>query len=95
MWQCNGSDNQRFDFAGDGTLRVLGQCVEPRSGSSGARMRATACTGSARQRFTLQVARDLVHLSTDMCVDVADWNTGNGAPAQLWTCAGTDNQKWN
>ncbi|MCM4083612.1 protein kinase domain-containing protein [Paractinoplanes hotanensis] len=95
LWQCNGSDNQRFHFPGDGTLRVLGQCVEPRSTGRGSRVRAIACSGSARQQFTLNTARDLVHVSTDMCVDVTDWNSSNGAPAQLWTCAGTDNQKWN
>jgi hypothetical protein len=95
MWQCDGSDNQRFHFPGDGTLRVLGQCVELGSTANGARMRATACSGSARQQLTLNAANDLVHPRADKCVDVADWNSGNGATAHLWDCAGTDNQKWN
>jgi serine/threonine protein kinase len=95
MWQCNGSDNQRFHFAGDGTLRVLGQCVEVGSSASGSRLRATGCSGSARQRFTLNAARDLISVPADLCVDVPDWDAGNGVPAQTWACAGTDNQKWN
>jgi tRNA A-37 threonylcarbamoyl transferase component Bud32 len=95
LWRCDGSDGQRFHFPGDGTMRVLGQCVELASTANGSRMRAAACSGSARQQFTLTTARDLVSPSADRCVDVPDWNTGNGVPAQIWTCAGTDNQKWN
>ncbi|GIE32560.1 hypothetical protein Ait01nite_056050 [Actinoplanes italicus] len=95
LWQCNGSDSQRFHFPGDGTLRVLGQCVESLSTGTGSRLRAAACSGSARQQFALNTARDLVHLPADLCVDVPDWNTANGVPAQIWSCAGTDNQKWN
>ncbi|MEU8821726.1 protein kinase [Actinoplanes sp. NPDC048796] len=95
LWQCDGSDRQRFHFAVDGTLRVLGQCVELGSAASGSRMRAATCSGSTLQQFTLNAARDLVSPPADMCVDVPDWNAGNGVAAQIWSCAGTDNQKWN
>ncbi|MFG2911350.1 RICIN domain-containing protein [Kitasatospora sp. NPDC048298] len=30
----------------------------------------------------------------DLCLEVADWRTDNGAPVRIWTCTGGDNQKW-
>ena len=29
------------------------------------------------------------------CVDITDKGTANGTALQLWTCYGTDNQKWS
>lgn len=91
-------DANGVDDRGDGDPRDLalfagGDVV--RSTANGSRMRGTACSGPAQQQFTLNKSRDLVSLSASKCVDVTDWNSGNGVPAQIWTCAGTDNQKWN
>jgi hypothetical protein len=47
------------------------------------------------QRFTLSGAGDLVNVSANKCVDIADWNNTDGAKLQLWDCAGTTNQKWH
>ncbi|GAB7185136.1 RICIN domain-containing protein [Kitasatospora sp. Ki12] len=30
----------------------------------------------------------------DLCLEVADWRTDNGAPVRIWTCTGGANQKW-
>ncbi|MFF3072432.1 RICIN domain-containing protein [Kitasatospora sp. NPDC057936] len=30
----------------------------------------------------------------DLCLEVADWRTDDGAPVRIWTCTGGDNQKW-
>ncbi|MFI0367862.1 RICIN domain-containing protein [Actinomadura sp. 1N219] len=32
--------------------------------------------------------------AADVCLEVADANTGNGALVTLWPCTGNDNQKW-
>ncbi|MFI5933822.1 protein kinase [Actinoplanes sp. NPDC051494] len=94
LWQCEGTDNQRFSFPGDGTMRVLGRCVQLTGTSSGSRLTTATCSGSPAQRFTLNAAADLVSIQVDMCVDVPDADPGNGVPAQIWECAGTTNQKW-
>ncbi|MBV6701060.1 RICIN domain-containing protein [Kitasatospora aureofaciens] len=31
---------------------------------------------------------------SDLCLEVADWRTDDGAPVRIWTCTGGDNQKW-
>ncbi|MFJ5121497.1 RICIN domain-containing protein [Kitasatospora sp. NPDC088548] len=28
------------------------------------------------------------------CLEIGGWSTGNGAPAQQWSCTGGANQKW-
>lgn len=30
----------------------------------------------------------------DLCLEVADWRTDDGAPVRIWTCTGGANQKW-
>jgi serine/threonine protein kinase len=99
LWQCRGSDSQRFSFPGDGTMRVLGTCVQIAGVSDGAGLMLTDCAdrGSpnwSKQQFNLNKALDLVAVRPDRCVDVRDGNPGNGVRAQIWDCAGTANQKW-
>jgi len=42
----------------------------------------------------LSAAGDLVSVNANKCVDIKDWNPNRGARLQIWTCAGTANQKW-
>ncbi|GGL01700.1 family 16 glycosylhydrolase [Mangrovihabitans endophyticus] len=96
MYDCNGSDAQKWTFQGDGTLRAKGMCMDPAGGalSNGTPIQIVSCNGNPVQRFTLSGAGDLVNVSANRCVDVKDWNSGNGAQLQLWDCGGTSNQKW-
>ena len=45
-------------------------------------------------RFTLSGAGDLVNISANRCVDIANVNPANGAVLHLWDCVGGANQKW-
>ncbi|MGC5309809.1 ricin-type beta-trefoil lectin domain protein [Micromonospora zamorensis] len=95
MWQCKSTDSRRFTFPSDGTVRARGLCLKIEGTGNGARLGVAACSGSAAQQFVLNVRNDLVSKKVDKCVDVPDGDPGNGVPAQIWDCAGTDNQKWN
>jgi hypothetical protein len=53
------------------------------------------CNGSPAQQFVLNAAHDLVNVQADKCVDAKDKGTSNGVRLQLWSCAGTSNQKWS
>jgi streptogrisin C len=96
MWDCAGGDNQKWTFAGDGTVRSLGKCMDVAWGShdNGAVIQLMNCNGNPAQQFVLSGAGDLVNPSANKCVDVKDWNANNGARLQLWECAGGANQKW-
>ncbi|MGW4464624.1 family 16 glycosylhydrolase [Micromonospora sp. NPDC004704] len=96
LWDCNGTDAQRWSFPGDGTVRALGKCMDVAWGSvtNGANIQLATCSGNPAQQFVLSGAGDLVNPQANKCVDVRDWSTANGAKLQLWTCLGGANQKW-
>ena len=95
LWACDSRDSQNFTFPSDGTMRTLGKCVRVKGTGNGSRLGLGACTGSSAQGFDLNSSNDLVSTQVYRCVDVTDNRGGNAVPAQLWDCAGTDNQKWN
>ncbi|NBM16901.1 ricin-type beta-trefoil lectin domain protein [Streptomyces sp. GC420] len=96
LWDCAGGAGQKWDFRGDGTVRSLGMCMDVAWGSEedGAQIQLARCSGNPAQQFVMSTAGDLVSAKADKCVDAKDNGTGNGTRLQLWTCAGTANQKW-
>ncbi|MCP3099193.1 ricin-type beta-trefoil lectin domain protein [Myxococcus sp. K15C18031901] len=97
LWDCNGTDAQKWTFHGDGTLRAFGKCMDVTWGSTanGALIQLHDCTGNPAQQFVLSGAGDLVNPQANKCVDVQDFNSNNGTRLQIWECAGTANQKWS
>lgn len=97
LWDCNGSSAQKWDFAGDGTLRADGKCMDaPGAGTSnGTPVQLANCSGNKAQQFTLSGAGGLVSILANKCVDVTGNNSASGTQLQLWECAGTANQKWS
>ena len=96
MFDCNGSDAQKWAFQSDGTLRAMGKCMDPAGGAlaNGTPIQLADCNANPVQRFTLTSARTLTNVSSGRCVDIKDWNGSNGAALQLWDCGGTANQIW-
>ena len=97
MWDCNNNSGQSLTIAHDGTIRVLGKCLDVAWGSvdNGATIQIMQCTaGNTAQQFKLTAAGDLVNPRADKCIDVKDNSASNGAGLQLWSCAGSSNQKW-
>jgi hypothetical protein len=96
---CDRNDpSQGWTFPSDGTARDFGgtMCLDVSSPGDGALVRLARCSPSrsANQRFVLKASYDLVNVVPDLCVDAKDKNTAAGTVLQLWTCAGTANQKW-
>ncbi|MGW3498641.1 ricin-type beta-trefoil lectin domain protein [Streptomyces sp. NPDC001020] len=97
IWDCYDVSYQRWKFV-NGTVRSEGKCMNVQGGArgDGAVINWTTCNGSGAQQFRLNAAHDLTNpQSGNKCVDVKDLSTANGARLQLWTCAGTPNQKWS
>lgn len=97
IWDCSGSVSQHWTFPSDGTMRVLGMCVQLANGSTadGAVLQLAGCNGGPAQQFELNYRHDVVSKLADKCADVQDEGTANGTRIQLWTCNGHDNQKWS
>ncbi|MER5702495.1 ricin-type beta-trefoil lectin domain protein [Micromonospora sp. NPDC002296] len=96
-WECHGAAGEQFTLAADRTLRVVGKCLEITDTSNGPHLRIATCTGSAKQRFDLNGAGDLVSLGTvpAKCVDVPGGDPANGVWLNIWDCNGSENQKWH
>jgi hypothetical protein len=97
---CNRDDpSQGWTFASDGTARDFGgtMCLDV-SGTpgDGTTVHLAACSAArhSTQAFVLKPSYDLVEVQPDLCVDAKDQNTAAGTVLQMWTCAGTANQKW-
>ncbi|MFE8950150.1 ricin-type beta-trefoil lectin domain protein [Streptomyces sp. NPDC007856] len=95
IWDCKDAPSQHWEFT-NGSMRALGMCVQLAGGSTdeGTDLVLSRCDGSPAQQFSLNPRHDLVSLLADKCADVRDDGRANGTRIQLWSCAGTDNQKW-
>ncbi|WP_331737555.1 RICIN domain-containing protein [Streptomyces sp. NBC_00019] len=97
---CNSSDpSQGWTFPSDGTVRDFAgtMCLDVSGLDDGALVRLAKCSSSraANQRLVLKSSYDIVvNADPDLCVDAKDKNTAAGTVLQLWSCAGTANQKW-
>ncbi|MEU4094794.1 ricin-type beta-trefoil lectin domain protein [Streptomyces sp. NPDC026673] len=96
IWDCQNVAWHRWTLSNN-TVRSQGKCLTLNGGSTadGTAILWKDCNGSSSQRFWLNPAHDLVSLKADKCVDVLDFGTANGSRLQLWSCGGTDNQKWS
>ncbi|MFJ3233926.1 ricin-type beta-trefoil lectin domain protein [Streptomyces sp. NPDC086787] len=93
---CNGLDEQRWEFRSDGTVRSQGLCMDVAwaATENGTRIQSARCSGNYAQQFYLSSNKEVVSRLASKCVD-AQWSgTTEGTPAILWTCHGSDNQKW-
>ncbi|WP_432838773.1 ricin-type beta-trefoil lectin domain protein [Dactylosporangium sp. CA-092794] len=99
LWDCNGSPQQTWNFAGDGTIRVgrNNKCLDSdtnTAGRLGAVVQLWDCNGSAAQRWS--VINGVIRSGySGQCLD-ADLNAiaANGARVQLWSCNGSKQQQW-
>ncbi len=98
---CGSAESVRWTFTRDGTVRFSGLCMTAdgvtaatTSVYDGVRLRLGHCDSSPGQQFRLNQNEDLVNARSGKCVDVAGRSPENSPWLQLWTCAGSANQKW-
>ncbi|MBM9507338.1 RICIN domain-containing protein [Actinacidiphila acididurans] len=97
---CNQSDpSQGWTLSSDGTVRDFAgtRCLDisgtPGNGTA-VRIKPCSAARQSTQNFVLKPSYDLVEVQPDLCVDAKDNGTAAGTVLQLWSCAGTSNQKW-
>ncbi|SFG30092.1 ricin-type beta-trefoil lectin domain protein [Streptomyces mirabilis] len=97
LYDCNGSDAQRWTAAGDGSVQALSKCLDVTSASTadGAKVQLYDCNGTGAQRWSYNSSTgDVVNAAAGKCLDVTGNSAVNGARAQIWSCTGAANQKW-
>ncbi|HEU5475963.1 MAG TPA: family 16 glycosylhydrolase [Actinophytocola sp.] len=96
LWDCNGTNAQRWTLGTDATIRALGKCLDVTSAgtANGTPVQLWDCNGTGAQRWTVTAARDIVNPQANKCLDASNSSSANGTRLQIWTCTGTANQKW-
>jgi hypothetical protein len=94
VWDCFGGAGETFTLPGDGTLRVLGRCLELASTANGSPLRVTDCTSGDLQRFAMNTAGTLTSVRTGKCLEPTGGDSTNGAWLRAWDCTGVEHQKW-
>ncbi|MBV2155390.1 ricin-type beta-trefoil lectin domain protein [Kitasatospora sp. SUK 42] len=97
IWDCNGSDAQKWTVGVDGTLRVLGKCMDVTGGGTAnhTMVQLYDCNGSGAQQWKAQPDGSLLNPQSGRCLDDLGFATNNGNQLGIWDCNGAANQKWN
>ncbi|WP_309619351.1 ricin-type beta-trefoil lectin domain protein [Salinibacterium sp.] len=98
-WDCNGGDNQKFDYV-DGTFQSQnGLCLSVAGGSTmrGAAIQLAACSTDASQQFIVTDSNQIQNPNSNKCITIKSWKNKNGAKLVSWTCKTSKNanQLWD
>jgi predicted alpha-1,2-mannosidase len=95
LWDCNGSNAQRWAAPGDGTLQTMGKCLDVNNSgtTNGVKVQLYDCNGTGAQKWQVQGAA-LVNPQSGRCLDDPGSTLVNGTQLQIWECNNTNAQHW-
>lgn len=94
---CTGHANQSWTVVQDGTIRVLGKCLDVVGGSksNGAKMQLWTCNpGDGAQQWQAGTDGELVNPQSGKCLEVPVASAANGTRPVLSKCANVATQHW-
>jgi hypothetical protein len=95
---CNNSTAQQVTIGTDGTLQMVGKCVEATGNggtANGTLVELWDCNGGNNQKWTYNSSTGaLVNPQSGRCLDVPNASTTDGTQLDLWDCNTGDNQRW-
>lgn len=99
IFDCNGTPAQNFDFDSvDQTLRAFqfSKCFDVSSFDDGTPVQLNECfiRQNLSNIWNLNDAGDIVNRGSGKCLDARQPADVDSAVLQIWSCAGTPNQKW-
>ncbi|MEV0451872.1 ricin-type beta-trefoil lectin domain protein [Streptomyces sp. NPDC050600] len=98
VWGCNGSPAQAWKAAGDGSLQILGRCLEVGGNGpwgNGTQVQLWTCNGGANQKWFMRPEGSIYHPGSGRCLDLPGGATANGTRPQLYDCNQTRAQRWH
>ncbi|GAA3437833.1 lectin [Kutzneria kofuensis] len=95
LYDCNGTNAQRWAAPGDGTLQVMGKCMDVvNSGTAnGVKVQLYDCNGTGAQQWQVRGA-GLVNPQSGRCLDDPNSTTTNGTQLQIYDCNNSVAQSW-
>ncbi|MEV0186121.1 ThuA domain-containing protein [Streptomyces sp. NPDC050625] len=96
LFDCNGTDAQKWTTSGNGTLTALGKCLDVTGAGTdnGTKVQLFDCNGSGSQVWRLGPNSSLINPQSGKCLDATGFSSANNTPLQIWSCSATDNQSW-
>ncbi|MCX4684450.1 RICIN domain-containing protein [Kitasatospora purpeofusca] len=104
VYGCWNTNNQRFNFASDGTVRNGSFCMSTRDNAleNGTRVVLALCTGGAGQKWSMRPDGRLFIPATvndgspgGKCLELPGWATEQGTRLGIWDCPALQgNQRW-
>jgi hypothetical protein len=90
LWDCDGTGNQVWTLAADGTLRTSGLCAQPSAGM----VRLVGCDGNAAQQWRMGPARSLVNAASAYCLGDPLAGATKGTLERIAPCDQSGPQQW-
>jgi len=102
VWDCNGHDNQKWQFFGT-QLIYLGdarKCADAGDSNDGTQLFIWDCNGHSSQKWNYDPSQKTVYLASSSsdaskCLDIRGGGKQAGAAVQVWNCNGHTNQQWS
>ncbi|MFF3431867.1 RICIN domain-containing protein [Streptomyces sp. NPDC002602] len=96
IYTCNQTAAQQFGPRDDGTLRVLGKCVEAANSgtANGTLIQLMTCKGTPNQQWQALAGGGYLNLNAQRCLDRPNNVLTNKTQLQLWDCRDIDAQRW-
>ncbi len=93
---CNSGTAQDWTVEPDGTLQVLGKCLDvTQSGTTnGTLIELYTCNGTGAQQWHATTSGQLINPGSGLCLDDPGSSTTAGTQLQLYTCNNTPAQDW-
>jgi hypothetical protein len=97
IYTCNGTAPQKLTIAADGTLRVLGKCLDlPGYGTAnGTKIDLWSCVGQTNEQWRVLGNGALVNPESGRCIDDPGSSTTPGTRLDIWDCVYSSNELWN
>jgi DNA-directed RNA polymerase specialized sigma24 family protein len=92
---CDGTIEQRWTVASDGSLRALGRCMTVKDGSAknGTPVLLLGCSGGNAQKWRAGAKGALINRQTGRCLDGPNV-PANPPQVEAWPCNGAPYQRW-
>ncbi|MFK4088819.1 lectin [Kribbella sp. NPDC020789] len=96
LWECNGTVNQTWTLASDGTMRARGHCLDVSSSgrANGTKIQLWSCNGSGAQQWWPRPGGVLMNPPSGRCLDVPGGKPDSSVQLQLYDCNNSPAQTW-
>ncbi|MGW2542368.1 ricin-type beta-trefoil lectin domain protein [Kitasatospora sp. NPDC001574] len=97
IYDCNGTNSQKWKIAEDGTVRSLGKCLDVTGAgtANGTKVQLYACNGTGAQKWAVRADGSILNPQSGRCLDNLGFVATNGNQLGIWDCNGLENQIWH